>query len=120
MSSMPVSNRSAIQTFTDYLKYQKRYSAYTVRSYHDDLIQFFDYLDLQFGKVLLSEVSHHHVRSWLADMKEKDITSKTIRRNISSLKSFFKYLIRSNMLEQTPMSRVVSPKAGRRLPDFIK
>src|SRR5689334_3890661 len=117
---MPVSNQSAVLSFVDYLKYQKRYSAFTVRSYHDDLAQFFDYLDFQFGKIALSEINHNHVRSWMASMKERDLTSKTIKRKISSLKSFFKYLIKSGVLEQTPMNKIISPKTGRRLPDFIK
>src|SRR6185295_15807514 len=62
---------------------------------------------------------HNHVRSWLASVKEKDISSKTINRKISSLKSFFKYQVRSGVLEQTPMTRVISPRNSKRLPDFI-
>ncbi|MFI5185546.1 MAG: tyrosine-type recombinase/integrase [Chitinophagales bacterium] len=117
---MPISNQSAIQTFIDYLKYQKRYSPHTIRSYTDDLIQFFDYAESQFGKILLNEINHNQVRSWLAGMKEKDIASKTINRKISSLRSFFKYLVRTNVLGQTPMSKIITPKMSKRLPDFIK
>ena len=117
---MPVTNLSAVGIFIDYLKYQKRYSVHTIRSYHDDLMQFFDYLQFQFGKVVLSEIRHTHIRSWLASMKEKDISSKTINRKISSLKSFFKYLLKKELLENTPTDKIISPKIGKRLPDFIK
>ncbi|HEY1869536.1 MAG TPA: site-specific integrase, partial [Chitinophagaceae bacterium] len=117
---MPASNQSVIQTFIDYIKFQKRYSEHTVRSYHDDLIQLFDYLELQFGKISPGEIDHNHIRSWLASLKEKDITSKTINRKISSLKSFFKYLVKTGLLKQTPMSKIVSPKIGKRLPDFVQ
>jgi integrase/recombinase XerC len=117
---MVETTQASIQPFLDYLKFQKRYSVHTIRSYHDDLIQFFDYMELQFGKVLLNEISHNYIRSWMAAMKEKNITSKTINRKISSLKSFFKYLIKTGALEQTPMSKVISPKVSKRLPDFIK
>lgn len=117
---MPATAQPAIQDFVDYLKYQKRYSAHTVRSYHDDLTQFFDYLEMQFGTLGLSEIGHHYIRSWLAAMKEKNISSKSINRKISSLKSFFKYLVRTARIDQTPMAKVISPKVGRRLPDFIK
>jgi integrase/recombinase XerC len=117
---MVETTQASIQPFLDYLKFQKRYSVHTIRSYHDDLIQFFDYMELQFGKVLLNEISHNYIRSWMAVMKEKNITSKTINRKISSLKSFFKYLIKTDALEQTPMSKVISPKVSKRLPDFIK
>ena len=112
--------QSPIQSFIDYLKFQKRYSPYTIRSYQDDLVQFFDFVELRFGNVLLKDISHTHIRSWLADMKENGISSKTIKRKISSLKSFFKYLVKKGSLDQTPMSKVTSPKTGKRLPDFIK
>jgi integrase/recombinase XerC len=112
--------RDSIQAFLDYLKYQKRYSAHTIRSYHDDLQQFFGYLDIQFGEVPLDGIGHNHVRSWLASIKENDISSKTVNRKISSLKSFFKYLVKTNVLEQTPMTRVITPKINKRLPDFIR
>ena len=116
---MPQLQPESIQSFLDYLKYQKRYSAYTIRSYHDDLAQFGGFLQLQFGEISLQGVSHHHVRSWLASIKENNISSKTINRKISSLKSFFKYLVKTGIVEQTPMNRVISPKFGKRLPDFI-
>src|SRR6266540_24371 len=106
---MPGLTQTHLQLFLDYLKFQKRYSAHTIRSYHDDLVQFFDYIELQFGKVLLTEINHNYIRSWLASMKEKNITSKTINRKISSLKSFFKYLIKTGILDQTPMSKIITP-----------
>jgi integrase/recombinase XerC len=117
---MPGLTQTHLQSFLDYLKFQKRYSVHKIRSYHDDLVQFLDYVELQFGKVLLTEIDHNYIRSWLASMKEKKITSKTINRKISSLKSFFKYLIKIGLLDQTPMSKVITPKIGKRLPDFIK
>lgn len=112
--------QNPIQSFLDYLKYQKRYSSYTIRSYQDDLAQFFGFLQTQYGEAPLTVISHNHVRSWLASIREKNITSKTINRKISSLKSFFKYLVKTGILEQTPMTRVITPKISKRLPDFIK
>jgi integrase/recombinase XerC len=116
---MPELFQDSIQSFLDYLKYQKRYSSYTIRAYHDDLAQFFGYLQTQFGDVSLGAIGHNHVRTWLASIRERDITAKTINRKISSLKSFFKYMVKSGVLEQTPMTRVLTPKISKRLPDFI-
>src|SRR6476646_3858954 len=99
---MPELLQDSIQSFLDYLKYQKRYSAYTIRSYHDDLVQFFSFLETQFGEVSLSMIGHHHVRSWLASIKEKDNTSKTINRKISSLKSFLNTSLRQVLLSKRP------------------
>jgi integrase/recombinase XerC len=110
---------TAIQSFIDYLKFEKRFSAYTVRSYHDDLVQFFDYLHKKFGKLSVDEISYQFIRSWLAELKEKDNSSKTINRKISTLKSFFKYQVRNGVLQNTPMNKIISPKISKRLPSFV-
>ena len=117
---MPVSTPSPVQSFLEYLKYEKRYSIHTLTSYHTDLVDFFDYLDAQFGKISLKEIDHNYVRSWLASLKEKNLASKSINRKISGLKSFFKYHLRTGAIEATPMSKVISPKINKRLPVFVK
>ena len=117
---MPVINQPEIQSFHDYLKFEKRYSAHTIRSYQDDLTQFFTFLQTQFGKTPLRNISHNYVRSWLASLKEQNLTARSINRKISSLKSFFKYLLKQGMILHTPMANVISPKNRKRLPAFIK
>jgi integrase/recombinase XerC len=109
-----------IQSFIDYLKFEKRYSSHTIRSYHDDLVQFFDFLDKQLGKLTLTEISSTFVRSWLASLKDDDITARTINRKISTLKSFFKFQLKQEKIENTPMGNIISPKISKRLPVFIK
>ena len=116
---MPVLTNQSIQSFLDYLKYEKRYSVHTLISYQTDLIDFIDYLDTQFGGVSLKEVNHSFIRSWLADLKGRGLSSKSINRKISSLKSFFKYHLRTGKIESTPMINVISPKISKRLPVFV-
>src|SRR6185503_14152377 len=111
---------SEIQSFIDYLKFEKRYSVHTIRSYHDDLAQFFNFLETQFGVFKLKEISQSFVRSWLASLKDDDITARTINRKISTLKSFFKYHLKNGGIENTPMFNITSPKISKRLPVFIK
>jgi integrase/recombinase XerC len=113
-------NPSGIQSFIDYLKFEKRYSPHTIRSYHDDLVQFFDYLQIQFGVINLKEISHSIVRSWLASLKEEDLSARSINRKISTLKSFFKFHLKYGGIEHTPMAKVIAPKMNKRLPVFIK
>jgi integrase/recombinase XerC len=108
------------QSFIDYLKFEKRYSAHTVLAYGDDLDQFFRYLEAQFGVTDLPSISASFIRSWLASLKEQKITSKSINRKISSLKSFFKYQLRTGLLPKTPMAGIISPKSGRRLPVYVE
>jgi integrase/recombinase XerC len=108
-----------VQPFIDYLKFEKRYSPHTVRSYQDDLCQFFLFLNKSFGDIPVKDIIPAYVRSWLASLKEENLTARSINRKLSTLKSFFKYQVRTGELEQTPMTNVIAPKAGKRLPSFI-
>jgi integrase/recombinase XerC len=108
------------QPFIDYLKFEKRYSVHTVRAYNDDLEQFFNYLEVAFGETSVSTITTSFIRSWLASLKEQNITSKSINRKISSLKSFFKYQLRRGLLEKSPMAGIISPKSGKRLPVYVE
>ncbi|MEK7226706.1 MAG: tyrosine-type recombinase/integrase [Bacteroidota bacterium] len=109
-----------IQSFLEYLKYEKRYSAHTLTSYQTDLTGFYEYLNQQFGEISLKEMDHNIIRSWMACLKETKLTSKSINRKISCLKSFFKYYLRTGRIEATPMAKVISPKISKRLPVFVK
>ncbi len=117
---MPALTHSSTRSFLDYLKFEKRYSVHTLTSYETDLVDFIDYLNTQFGAVSLEQVSHNFIRSWLAYLKSKGLTGKSINRKISSLKSFFKYHLRIGEIESTPMANVISPKMSKRLPVFVK
>jgi integrase/recombinase XerC len=108
------------QPFISYLKFEKRYSAHTIRAYTDDLEQFFSYLESVFGETPLPDISASLIRSWLASLKEQKITSKSINRKISSLKSFFKYQLRTGLLGKSPMAGIISPKTGKRLPVYVE
>jgi integrase/recombinase XerC len=109
-----------IQPFLDYLKFEKRYSPHTITAYETDLTEFFDYLATAFGVTALKEITHTIIRSWLAHRKEKGISSKSINRNISSLRSFFKYQLKQGIIDAVPTAQLISPKVSKRLPVFIK
>ena len=108
-----------IQQFLDYLSFQKRYSPHTIISYQNDLVGFFDFLITQFGETQFAEVKTTFVRSWLAELKEQGMESKSINRKISSLKSFFKYQLRQQTIKVSPMTAIISPKVSKRLPQFV-
>lgn len=117
---MYISNRQELNSFLEYLKFEKRYSPLTIRSYTDDLIYFFDYLVTNFGDLQLSEIKPAIVRSWLASQRDEGLSPKSISRRISSLKSFFKYLLRQGIVEVSPMTTITSPKQNKRLPVYIE
>ncbi len=108
-----------VNAFLSYLQFEKRYSLHTITAYSNDLVQFFDFIETQYDKVQLEQITGSMVRSWLAGMKETEMTGKSLNRKISSLKSFFKYQIRQERLVKSPMETVISPKITKRLPAFV-
>ena len=109
-----------IQSFLDYLKYQKRYSQHTIISYETDLRVFFEYLQQQYQVDSTIDIKPAFVRSWLAENKSLGISSKTINRKISSLRSFFKQQLKQGVITVSPMATIVSPKVSKRLPQFVE
>jgi integrase/recombinase XerC len=111
---------SLTDSFCNYLKFEKRYSPHTVLAYQRDLTDWQLYLQEQVGVSLLNEVKPVMIRSWLASLKDKGVTARSLVRKISTLKSFYKYLLKSGQVDASPMAQVTTPKMGSRLPAFIK
>ena len=110
---------TVIQPFLDYLRFEKRYSQHTLISYQTDLEQFFAYLASQFDSPDIPGITAMFIRSWLAEMKEEGLESRSLNRKISSLKSFFKFQLKNGVIQQSPMTTIVSPKLSKRLPAFV-
>lgn len=106
--------------FLRYLKFEKRYSNHTIVAYENDLQQFSEYLNKIYEQNLASQVRHTQIRSWLVALMEAKIDSRSINRKISTLKSYFKFLMKTGSLEKDPMKKVQSPKISKRLPVFIE
>lgn len=109
----------SISDFIGYIRTEKRYSIHTVQAYQKDLEQFFLFIQNTFSVQALPDIGHLQIRSWLAHLKENGMESKSMNRKISTLKSFFKFQIRSGLLSQNPMQKIVSPKNSKRLPVFV-
>ena len=116
---MPQTIAYYIQDFLGYLKFQKRYSRHTLISYENDLVSFNTYLQKEFGEILIAEIKPSFIRTWLASLKEQGHSSRTINRKISSLRSFFKHLIKKEVVSHSPMGPISSPKNAKRLPQFV-
>jgi integrase/recombinase XerC len=109
----------SIRDFLSYLKFQKRYSQHTVIAYQNDLNSFFNFIHQQFGDTFPGDIKTTFVRSWLAELKELGMESKSINRKISALKSFFKYQLIRERIQVSPMVTLISPKVSKRLPRFV-
>ncbi len=116
---MSITQYLQIQPFLDYLKFEKRYSQHTIIAYQNDLEQFLAYLASQFETATITDITPVFIRSWLAEIKEDEISSKSINRKISTLRSFFKYEMKAGRLQQSPMLTISAPKINKRLPVFV-
>lgn len=108
-----------LQKFLTYLKTEKRSSEHTVVSYENDLNQFKLFVELEFEVLSLKEVDSTFIRSWVMALSELGLENSSISRKLSTLKAFYKYLIRIGELEKNPTLKVVAPKQKKRLPTFI-
>lgn len=117
---MHTSYQLLLQSFYNYLQFEKRYSQHTLISYKTDLEQFFTYLTTAYGAPELSTLKYALIRSWLAEQKNEGLSARSINRKISALKSFFKYQLKTGVITATPMTTVITPKNGKRLPEFVQ
>ena len=107
--------------FITYLSSEKRFSEHTIKSYTTDLKQFTSFLSSEFQIIdEIHEISFQIIRTWIASLLEKGINPRSVNRKISTLKTYFKYLIREGELIDNPMTKVVAPKSKKRLPVFIE
>lgn len=107
--------------FFNYLQFEKRYSVHTLTAYKNDIEQFRLFLAEEYETGNWNEVSNAMVRSWMAYLKNthKD-SNKTIHRKISSIKSFYKFMLRKKWVKKSPAEGVILPKLSKRLPEFLK
>ncbi|MET0241940.1 MAG: tyrosine-type recombinase/integrase [Flavitalea sp.] len=110
----------AINGFIDYLRFEKRYSEHTITAYQEDLLQLSGFVAKQFEEVDPLNFSSSYVRSWLAGLKEQKLTAKSINRKLSSVRSFYKYLLRVGAVSQTPLTNISAPKIAKRLPSYVE
>lgn len=103
-----------------YIQYEKRYSPHTVTAYRNDLDQFDNFLKSRFEITDIREANHEIIRSWLVSLMEEGISVKSIHRKLTTLNSYFRFLIREGTLEQNPLRKVIPPKSSKRLPVFIE
>lgn len=111
---------SYLEDFTNYIRLEKKYSEHTLKSYSGDLRDFYDYCTQKMGLLEQDQLSHFHIRSWLADLAIQKLEHTSINRKISCLKSFFKYLKVQGLILNNPMKKIISPKNKKSLPKFVK
>ncbi len=108
------------ESFLQYLQIEKRYSSHTVRSYMNDLDQFYLFLSSQLLPEDPVTVTSHDIRAWIVSMLENDYSTVSIHRKISCLRVFYRYLRKEGHLKNDPLEKVVLPKRKKTLPVFVE
>lgn len=106
---------SIVQFYQDYLIKEKNYSALTVRAYVADVTSFQGYIWEFHDKLRLEDVSYTQIRSWIVVMFENNLTSSSVNRKISSLKSFYKFLLKIRQIETNPLLKHRSLKVEKKI-----
>jgi integrase/recombinase XerC len=106
--------------FLKYLQSEKRTSSNTVLSYETDLLQFQDYLQKSYEISEPESATYVMVRSWIVSLAEKKLSPVSINRKIACLRSYYKYLMRQEIIAKDPMQKIRVMKTSKKLPSFVK
>ena len=109
-----------IQSFDNYLRFEKRFPINTSDAYLNDLKQFQTYLSNQYNTDKIDEVDFQIIRSWSVSLLESNITPRSVIRKISSLKSFYRFLLKNGIVTKNPMLKVIAPKTSKKLPIYVE
>jgi integrase/recombinase XerC len=109
-----------IDSFLEYLKLERNYSAYTVRSYGDDLREFERYFKSVDEEIDFPTVDADIIRAWMVSLMDNGYAATSVNRKLSALRSFYRYLLRTKRVEADPMRKVVGPKKKKPLPTFVR
>jgi len=111
-----------LEIFLKYLINEKNYSGYTIISYKKDLSQLFSFLEE--NRLLKKEdipigITNRTLRKYIVYLKEKNYARRSISRKISTVRSFFKFILREKLIDSNPASHLITPKIEKKLPSFL-
>lgn len=107
------------ESFLKYLKFEKRCSEHTIIAYKNDLDQFEEFLFKMVGDFNILKIDSKIIRQWIVSLMESGDVPKTVVRKVTALKSFYKYLMRQELIESSPAGMVTTPKVPKKLPYFV-
>jgi integrase/recombinase XerC len=104
-----------IDSFLDYVSLEKKYSLHTSLAYKNDLISFRDFIITEYNQEELVAVNYGQIRNWIVSLVDSDISNRTINRKVSSLKSFYKFLQKSEQIKVNPLSKHKALKVAKKV-----
>lgn len=107
-------------TFLKYLQYERNYSEKTILSYENDLSQFERFLSGIDEEQNLCVADTDLIRAWMVSLMEQSYTATSVNRKLSSLRSFYRFLLKRGEINADPTQKIVGPKKKKPLPVFVK
>ncbi|MHA7060203.1 tyrosine-type recombinase/integrase [Aquimarina sp. M1] len=104
-----------VKEFIDYLLLEKKYSEHTVSAYKTDLLAFIQFYNQAFGSDDISTSNYPQVRSWIVDLVDSGVSNRTINRKVSSLKTYYKFLLKSGQIDKNPLAKHQALKASKKI-----
>ena len=109
-----------INEFLQYLQYEKNYSSHTVLSYHTDLVQFLNFIQIEPEHLNPLQINPSQIQQWVLSLMNEGLSARSLSRKISTLKSFWRFLIVRNFAQTNPTLKIILPKTNKPLPLFFK
>ena len=109
-----------IESFLDYLRYERNYSDKTVLAYGEDIRQLQEFAQEEYGEFDPLEVEAELIREWIVSLMDKGYTSTSVNRKLSTLRTFYKFLLKKGEVTVDPLRKIVGPKNKKPLPVFLK
>ncbi|GGX09994.1 tyrosine-type recombinase/integrase [Aquimarina muelleri] len=104
-----------ISEFTEYLLFEKQYSKHTVIAYEADLKSFLEFYQEEYAALTIQEANYSQIRSWIVKLVEAGVSNRTINRKISSLKTYYKFLLKIEEIDKSPLVKHQALKVSRKL-----
>lgn len=108
-----------VADFISFLRHEKRSSEHTVIAYETDLKQFALFLleDYQLDDAMLA--THTIIRSWIVKLMESGIDPRSVNRKVTTLRTFYRFMVKSSRIDRSPMLKVIAPKTRKKLPEYV-
>lgn len=107
-------------SFLDYLLYERNYSEGTVKYYRSDILELQDFGKEMLGDLTPSDIDAELVREWIASLMDRGCASSTINRKLSSIRAYYKFLLRRGEVAVDPLRKITGPKKKKPLPVFLR
>lgn len=109
-----------IESFLQYITFEKRFSSHTVEAYRNDLLQFRTFLSENFSDLPIDKADSNCVRSWIIHLMDQKLSSRSVNRKVAALRAFYKFLHKQGILENEQMQKLSALKIRKNLPVFVQ